>query len=32
MRADSETHDAIVELITETYRRMSRPPGRTRPR
>ena len=25
MRADSHTHDAIVELITETYRRMSTP-------
>ena len=25
MRADSQTHDAIVELITETYRRMSTP-------
>jgi ketosteroid isomerase-like protein len=25
MRADSRTHDAIVELITETYRRMSTP-------
>ena len=25
MRADRQTHDAIVELITETYRRMSTP-------
>lgn len=25
MRADSRTYDAIVELITETYRRMSTP-------
>jgi hypothetical protein len=25
MRADSQTHHAIVELITETYRRMSTP-------
>ncbi len=25
MRADTQTHDAIVELITETYRRMSTP-------